>query len=394
MKHSNVLKKSLSGATRWLIFALFFLVAGCEVFVPPPVYPTMEAESYKLSMMSGESIQGLSVTARICSSRYMDIRVKWPVGANESREIRIDKVWPAGGVHNELSKDLSLHATLQVRSPEGKRQINLRGIVRFSNLSVCQMQSAVLVASSDDSVVEPPIYFLMVDSSLHKDPWAPRVIIYTGYKERLNEFFTVVGPIPFQSSTNTPVNPVVLENGVPIPQADLRGATSTGIDGRLQMQLWLKSRHTHISVSGNGDEGIFFSTNPHMKGVGILLPATHPLAIYPLERYHFVLGGGLLVEGPLGIDGVIRFDREAGLFELNGHVNQAGSVIGGFRTNGRFETGSRSRFKLAGEIDLSFNFNHQIIKLAMFPGRDGKTYWIGGLNENLLGMAIPEDSKG
>jgi hypothetical protein len=181
---------------------------------------------------------------------------------------------------------------------------------------------------------------------------------------------------------------------VAVPEADLRGATSTGLDGRLHMRLWLKSRHSPISISGNADEGIFFSTNPHMKGVGVLLPETHPLAIYPLERYHFVLGGGLLVEGPLGIDGVIRFDREAGLFELNGHVNQAGSVIGGFRTNGRFETGSRSRFKLDGEIDLSFNFNHQIIKLAMFPGRDGKTYWIGGLNENLLGMAIPEDSKG
>jgi hypothetical protein len=374
--------------------ALFFLVAGCEVFVPPPVYPTLEAESYKLSMMSGKSFQGLSATARICSARYMDIRVKWPVEGNQSREIRIDKVWSAGELHNELSKDLPLHATLRIRTPEGKRQVNLRGIVRFSNLSVCQIQSAVLVASSDDSVVEPPIYFLMVDSPLHKDPWAPRVIIYTGYKERVNEFFTVVGPIPFQSSLKTPVNPVVLENGVPVPNPDLRGATSTGLDGRLQMQLWLKSGHTQISISGNGDEGIFFSTNPHMKGIGVLLPVTHPVAIYPLGRYHFVLGGGLLVDGPLGIDGVIRFDREAGLFELKGHVNQAGSLIGDFRTNGRFEKGSGSRFGLDGEIDLSFNFNHRIIKLAMFPGRDGKTYWIGGLNENLLGMAIPEDSKG
>ena len=378
----------------WLFFALLLLVGGCEVFVPPPVYPTMQAESYKLSMMSGKSIQGLSVTARTCSSRYMDIRIKWPAGSSKRREIRIDKVWPAGAVHNELAKDLSLHATLLTRSSDGTHRISLRGIVRFSNLSVCQMESAVLVASSDDSVVEPPIYFLMVDSPLHKDPWAPRVIIYTGYKERLNEFFTVIGPIPFQTSQNAPMTPVVLENGVAVPQADLRGATSTGLDGRLHMRLWLKSRHSPIDISGNADEGIFFSTNPHMKGVGILLPATHPLAIYPLERYHFVLGGGLLVEGPLGIDGVIRFDREAGVFELNGQVNQAGSVIRGFRTNGRFETGSRSRFKLSGEIDLSFHFNHQIIKLAMFPGRDGKTYWIGGLNENLLGMAIPEDSKG
>jgi hypothetical protein len=393
MKHLNVLMKGLPEATRWLLLAIFVLVSGCEVFVPPPVYPTMDAESYKLSMMSGESFQGLSVTAKICSARYMDIRVDWPSSSNGSREIRIDKVWPAGVVHNELSKDLLLHATLEVRSEEGRRRVELRGIVRFSNLSVCQMQSAVLVASSDDSVVEPPIYFLMVNSPVHKDPWAPRVIIYNGYKERLNEFFTVVGPIPFQSSVNAPVNPVVLENGVPVAGADLRGATSTGLDGRLQMQLWLKSRHTHISISGNGDEGIFFSTNPHMKGVGILLPETHPVAIYPLGSYHFVLGGGLLVEGPLGIDGVIRFDREAGLFELRGHVNQAGSVIGDFRTNGHFQKGAHSRFGLDGEIDLSFDFNHQIIKLAMFPGRDGKTYWIGGLNENLLGMAIPEVSK-
>ena len=394
MTHFKRVMTGFSGAVRWLFLTFSLLVAGCEVFVPPPVYPTVKAESYKLSMMSGESFQGLSVTAKTCSSRYMDIRVNWPAGVGESREIRIDKVWPAGVSHNELAKDLSLHATLQIRSPSGSRRVELRGIVRFSNLSVCQMASAVLVASSDDSVVEPPIYFLMIHSPLHKDPWAPRVIIYTGYRERLNEFFTIVGPIPFQSSSDSPVNPVILENGVPLPRADLRGATATGLDGRLHMQLWLKSRHSQINIIGNADEGIFYSTNPHMKGVGVLLPETHPVAIYPFERYHFVLGGGLLVDGPLGIDGVIRFDREAGLFELDGHVNQAGSVIGAFRTNGHFQKGSHSRFGLDGEIDLSFDFNHQIIKLAMFPGRDGKTYWIGGLNENLLGMAIPEDSKG
>ena len=377
----------------WMVLISLFSASGCGVFVPPQIHTRLPAEAYKLSMMSGNSFQNLSVTAKTCSSRYMGIRVKWRVGPNEKQEIRIKKVWGAGAAHDELAKDLSLHATLVVHSPEGIRRVALRGIVRFSNLSACQMQSAVLVASADDSVVEPSIYFLMVNSSLHKDPWAPRIILYSGYKERLNEFFTIVGPIPFQSSLTAAMNPVVLVNGVPLPKAGLRGVTSTGLDGRIKMRLWLKSQHRPINISGNGDEGIFFSTNSYMKGVGILLPLTHPVAHYPLKRYSFVLGGGLLVEGPLGIDGVIRFDRKAGLFELNGHVNQAGSVIGAFRTNGRFQKGVRSRFGLDGEVDLSFDFNHQIIKLAMFPGRDEKTYWIGSLNENLLGIAIPEGSK-
>ncbi len=376
------------------IFFLFALFSGCAVFVPPPVYPTMKAEAYKLSMMDGAASKNLSVTARTCSNRYMDIRVKWSNAGNESREIRIDKVWAADVDHSETAADLPLHAVLSVSRGDGQeRHIGLRGIVRFSNLSVCQIHSAVLVASSDDSVVEPPIYFLMIDSPPHRDPWAPRVILYTGYEERINEFLTIVGPIPFQAPGRPAKNPVVLENGIPLPDGSLRGATASTLDGRLDMQLWFRSHHLRINVSGDGDTGIFFSKNPHMKGVGILLPRTRPVALYPLPVYHFVLGGGLLVEGPLGMDGTIRFDRDAGAFELEGHVNQAGSVISSFRTFGHFTKGARSTFGLDGEVDLRFNFNQRQIRLAMFPARDGKSYWIGGLNQNLLGIAIPQEAK-
>ncbi|MDA8060383.1 MAG: hypothetical protein M0Z37_08565, partial [Nitrospiraceae bacterium] len=61
----------------WIVLISLFSASGCGVFDPTQIHTRLPAEAYELSMMSGNSFQNLSVTARTCSSRYMGIQVKW-----------------------------------------------------------------------------------------------------------------------------------------------------------------------------------------------------------------------------------------------------------------------------------------------------------------------------
>ena len=74
---------------------------------------------------------------------------------------------------------------------------------------------------------------------------------------------------------------------------------------------------------------------------------------------------------------------------LAGRINEAGSVVSDFQVQVPYNTGESSRFGIPGEVDFSFSFNHRRIDLVMLPDANRRVYWLGALNQNLLGMADP-----
>ena len=96
------------------------------------------------------------------------------------------------------------------------------------------------------------------------------------------------------------------------------------------------------------------------------------------------------MDGPVAMEGEIRFDRKTKDFSIKGQMNQAGSVLDPFRYFGHYRTGSQTRFRLPGEVDLAMEFNHRAMTLVLLPDSNNRTYWIGSVDQNLFGIMEPE----
>lgn len=325
---------------------------------------------------------------RTCSDRYLDINFRWP--DKPYRELEIQAAWSSGFDQNLGEEVLPLSAIYRRDDGQGNfRTINLKGYVLFRNLATCRINRAVFVPSSDGSVIEPKLFILDGKDFGHQDPWSPRGIIFTGYRTLLNETLSVVGPIPFEEKNQPVRHPLILMNGVSQKNRELRGVSPPDFRGHLVMDLWFRGRPFKIHVVGDGSDGLFVANNPHIVGMGVLLPLVHPPYRFPEKRYRFALGGSLLVDGPVVMEGTIHFSRRTHEFSLMGHMNQAGSILDPFRFFGHYQKGDKTRFGLPGEVDLPMEFNHRSMMLVLLPDSNHRTYWIGSIDQNLFGVMDP-----
>lgn len=375
---------------RALIFFLTCLTAAvsCSTLTQTPGIPDRKADLYSISMMGSDLVTGGLLKVTTCSSRYLDVEYRWP-GGDLSRKLTVQAAWPADFNPNQGEVIVPLTARLIRKDSNGRQEVRLRGYVLFANLSTCRIRKAVFIPSDDPSVIEPDLMVLETDRSVHRDPWAPRAILFTGYRTLLNESLTIAGPIPFKQEFDDADFPIVLANGILQKNRDLRGVNPPDLNGMLSMDLWFHGKTFKIHASGNGDSGLFIVKNRHSVGMGVLLPEVLPPPTNPDSAYRFAIGGGLLVDGPVGIDGVVRFSPVDKTFTLSGRMNQAGSLLPSFRAFGRYRMGPESRFQIPGEIDVPIEFNHRPITLIWLPDPNRKTYWIGSLDQNLFGIADP-----
>jgi hypothetical protein len=123
--------------------------------------------------------------------------------------------------------------------------------------------------------------------------------------------------------------------------------------------------------------------------VGIFLPFPKPFYRFPARKYRLALAGSLLVDGPFALEGRLDFDEEGQTVSLSGRINEAGAVVSDYQVQVPYKTGESSRFGLPGEVDFSFSFNHRRVDLVMLPDANRRVYWLGALNQNLLGVADP-----
>ncbi len=352
-----------------------------------PLTPDLKGDLFSLSMMgsarSGESL----LRVRTCSDRYFDAVFHWP--GQVSRVLEMQSAWPSGFDLNRKEVVLPFSGSYRKKGKEGSRTVTLKGYVLFHDLSACEVERAVFVPSNDASVIEPQLFLLDVRNFGHRDPWSPREIVFTGYRILLNESLSIVGPIPFEEEGMEVQYPAVLFNGVEQQNRELRGVNPPDFDQRLSMDLWFRGKPFQIHVSGDGSDGLFVANNPHIVGMGVLLPKVTPPYRFPEEKYRFALGGGLLVDGPVAMQGTIHFSRQTEEFSLVGHMNQAGSILDPFRFFGHYRKGSQTRFDIPGEIDLPMEFNHRPMTLVLLPDPNKKTYWIGSIDQNLFGVMDP-----
>jgi hypothetical protein len=379
---------------RGLIFALmcFTAVTGCSSLAQVPGIPERKADLYSVSMMGADLARGGTLKVTTCSSRYMDVDYIWPDGT-PTEKLSVRAAWPANFGTNQGEVVVPLSAQLRKTEAGVRQKIRLRGYVLFANMSTCRIRKAVFVPSDDPSIIEPDIMVLTTEASVHRDPWAPRAILFTGFRILLNESLTIAGPIPFKEESGEPRFPVVLSNGVPQENRDLRGVNPPDLNGTLSMDLWFHGKPFTIHAKGNGDNGLFIVKNRHTVGMGVLLPEVRPPQTRPEPNYRFALGGGLLVDGPVGIEGTVHFSPQDGTFTLSGRMNQAGSILSSFRAFGEYRMGPESLFQVPGEIDVPFEFNHRPITLVWLPDPDRKTYWIGSIDQNLFGVADPSPGR-
>ncbi len=379
---------------RGLILALMCLtsVLGCSSLVPVPGIPDRKADLYSVSMMGADLVRGGILKVTTCSSRYMDVDYRWPA-ETPTEKLTVQVAWPANFNANQDEVVVPLAARFSKTAAGVRQTVRLRGYVHFANMSTCRIRKAVFVPSDDPSVIEPDIMVLATDPSVHRDPWAPRAILFTGFRILLNESLTIAGPVPFKQESGESRFPVVLSNGVLQENRDLRGVNPPELNGMLSMDLWFHGKPFTIHARGNGDNGLFIVKNRHTVGMGVLLPEVLPPLANPEQNYRFALGGGLLVDGPVGIEGTVHFFTQDGTFALSGRMNQAGSILSSFRAFGEYRMGPESRFQIPGEIDVPFEFNHRPITLVWLPDPGRKTYWIGSVDQNLFGVADPSPGR-
>ncbi|MHB8421260.1 MAG: hypothetical protein ACYC9S_00550 [Leptospirales bacterium] len=373
-------------AVGWIV--LFSALSGCSSLSTAPQIPDRKADLFSVSMMgSARSGTGL-LKVRTCSNRYLDVLFRWPV--QPYRELEIQAVWSSGFDQNRGMEVLPLSARYRSEDGQGNfRTINLKGYVLFHNLATCAIARAVFVPSADGSVIEPKLFILDGKDFGRQDPWSPREIIFTGYRILLNESLTVIGPIPFEGENQPVRRPLLLTNGISQKNRELRGVDPPDFSGHLSMDLWFRGRPFQIHVVGDGSDGLFVASNPHIVGMGVLLPIVRPPYQFPEKRYRFALGGSLLVDGPVVMEGTIHFTRQTKEFSLMGHINQAGSILDPFRFYGHYRKGMLTRFKIPGEVDLPMEFNHRPMTLVLLPDANHGTYWIGSIDQNLFGVMDP-----
>ena len=345
---------------------------------------------YRSSMMDAAVYQNVDVVPLECTRRYLNVQgVVYGNGEDQpaTLRLRIEKNWGPGFDLSRQRVVIPLSGQVDKRSGRHWKTKKVRGFVEFRDLSTCRIRRAVFVPSDDSSVLEPPLWILDV-SPPKRDFWVPRLVLINAYRSVVNETISIVGPVPFRTSTQF-FHPVSLVNGV-IQRADLlRGVSSPDFSGNIRASLWLKGKEEELKIMGNGDTGLFELKSDHTRGVGIFLPYPKPFYQFPANFYRIALSGSLLVDGPFALEGSLSFDRESKLVSLNARINEAGSVVSNFQIQVPYRTGSSSRFGIPGEVDFSFSFNHRRIDLVLLPDANRRIYWLGALNQNLFGLADP-----
>ncbi len=341
-------------------------------------------------MMEAAVYRHLVLTPVECTRRYLNVQ-----GAVTGRgrkagpalRVRIEKNWPPGFDNSRKTAVLPLSAIIEIRREGHWSRRTVRGFVEFRDLSACRIRRAAFVPSDDASVLEPPLWILDV-ASPPRDFWVPRLVILNAYRALLNETVSVVGPVPFRTPERF-YHPVSLINGVVQRKDLLRGVTPPDFSGNLRASLWLKGKDQELKIIGRGATGLFELRSDHMRGVGIFLPYPQPFYRYPAKNYRIALAGSLLVDGPFALEGRVHFERDGQTVSLVGRINEAGSVVSNFQVQVPYRKGRSSRFGIPGEVDFGFSFNHRRIDLVMFPDANRRLYWLGSLNQNLMGMADP-----
>ncbi len=345
---------------------------------------------YRTSMMDSDAYRHLNIVINQCNKRYLSITgEKMDAGNNAGPNLRIliERNWPASFDLTRRHAVLPMKATIEKKENGAWTGRKMRGFVEFRDLSVCRIRQAAFVPSEDSSVLEPPLWILNVSPG-QRQFWTPRLVILTAYRSLVNEPLSVVGPVPFMSSSSF-YYPNVMINGVVQKRDILRGVTPPDFEGNLSSTLWLKGKDQEFKILGEGDTGLFEMRSGHTKGVGVFLPFPRPFYRYPKKSYRFALSGSLLVDGPFAFEGQFSFDTEGQAVLLKGRINEAGSVVPDFQIQVPYRKGEDSYFRIPGEIDFGFSFNHRRISLVLFPDPNRKTYWIGSLNQNILGIADP-----
>jgi hypothetical protein len=372
-----------------LASCLFLLAASCQSIKLLPLIPDRSADLTSISMMSADRSGRGILKVRTCTPRYLDASFRWPNG--KSRTLSIQTAWPPGFNQNQGQAIVPFSARYTHPDGEGGTAVvPLTGFVLFRDLSTCEIERAVFAATSDSSVIEPALFILDAGGFGRHSPWIPRTILFTGYRTLLNESVEIVGPVPFVRRGRSVREPVILFNGIPQRNRALRGVDPPDFQNRLFLDLWIQDKPFHLHATGDGEDGLFVVRNRKIRGLGVLIPRVVSLYHYPGKKYRFALGGGLLVDGPVAMEGEIRFDRKTKDFSIKGQMNQAGSVLDPFRYFGHYRTGSQTRFRLPGEVDLAMEFNHRAMTLVLLPDSNNRTYWIGSVDQNLFGIMEPE----
>ncbi len=373
-----------------LSLGLLLLLSSCASLSRTMPAVSDPGSLYRTSMMDAAVYPHLLVSPIECTTRYLNVRA---VAMGRGRKaapvlrIRIEKIWPPGFDLSRKSAVLPLSAIIETRRNNHWSRRTVRGFVEFRDLSACRLRRAAFVPSEDASVLEPPLWILDV-APPPRDFWIPRLVLLNAYRSLLNETISVVGPVPFRTPDHY-YHPVSLVNGVVQRKDLLRGVSPPDFFGNLRATLWLKGKDQELKIIGRGDSGLFELRSDHTRGVGIFLPYPKPFYRYPAKSYRMALAGSLLVDGPFALEGRIGFDRASQTVSLAGRINEAGSVVSDFQVQAPYQTGESSRFGIPGEVDFSFSFNHRRIDLVMLPDANRRVYWLGALNQNLLGMADP-----
>ncbi|AKS22596.1 hypothetical protein ABH19_00745 [Leptospirillum sp. Group II 'CF-1'] len=366
---------------------------SCQPIKLLPTIPDRKADLTFLSMMSADRSGTGVLNVRTCTPRYLEASFRWP--KETSRSLTIQTAWPPGFNPNQGRAVVPFSARYSHPDGQGGTAIiPLTGFVLFRNLATCQIERAVFAATSDPAVIEPALYILDVKGLGRKGPWVPRTILFTGYRTLLNESVEIVGPVPFMRRGKRLREPVILFNGVPQKNRSLRGVDPPDFRNRLSLDLWIQGKPFHVHAKGDGEDGIFVVRNRNVRGLGVLIPRVQPPYHYPDKKYRFVLGGGLLVDGPVAMAGTIQFSRKTMDFSLEAQMNQAGSVLDHFRYYGHYRTGDGTRFRLPGEVDLEMDFNHRTMSLVLLPDSNNRTYWIASVDQNILGIMEPVSAGG
>ena len=371
-----------------ILSMVLFLLDGCQSLAPLPSIPNQPAIVYSVSMMSADRSGEGELKIRRCTPRYMDADFRWK--DRKSRELSLQTAWPPGFDHNRGRTLVPLSARYtQSESDGGTHSVPIKGFVLFHDLATCHFERAVFAATSDSSVIEPKLFILDVKGFGRQAPWAPRTILFIGYRTLLNESVSIAGPVPFMNRERTTEEPAIMFNGVMQKNRALRGVSPPDLRNRLVMDLWIHGKPFHLHGEGDGENGIFVVRSKNVRGLGVLLPRVPPPYHYPGKKYRFVIGGGLLVDGPVAMQGVIDFSNDTQEYSIKAQMNQAGSILDPFRYFGRYVTGPATRFGLPGEVDMGMEFNHRPMTLILLPDPDNKTYWIGSVDQNIFGIMEP-----
>ncbi|MCL4485482.1 MAG: hypothetical protein M1537_03935 [Nitrospirae bacterium] len=369
--------------------ALLFL-SSCASFSKSIPTVSEPGTLYRTSMMDAAVYSRLLVSSIECTPRYLNVRgvvEGQKPNSGQILRVRIEKNWGPGFDLSRKRAVLPLSAVIEIRKDDHWSRRTVHGFVEFRDLSACRIRRAAFVPSDDSSVLEPPLWIMDVAPS-PRGFWRPRLVILNAYRALLNETISVVGPVPFRTPGHF-YHPVSLVNGVVQRKDLLRGVSPPDFSGRLRATLWLKGKDQELKIIGSGNSGLFELRSDHTRGVGIFLPYPKPFYRFPARRYRMALAGSLLVDGPFAFEGRLDFDRAGQTVSLSGRINEAGAVVSDYQAQVPYRIGGATRFALPGEVDFSFSFNHRRVDLVMLPDANRRVYWLGALNQNLLGMADP-----